>query len=482
CILIAAMLLPVNAWNSTPPSNLSLDTTCLDFLKPVAGSVISAKACTLSISACESIQSLTLKARYSSPVQKEKVVAEIGKLTRPPFKMIWHTDTVRNQLVDGMSFYCEALLKNGKRIYAVNEGLFLIHNRFPGNSADIRFRPSGKSGFLERSFPIGQEGEPVSGNAMIWWNKEYLQVTVEVINPAFNSSLPPEKLNRAGAEILIDPALDRLPYPTSRVYALTLPLFGKPVRTMYLPEIDDNNFFHLTRKQEKHDGPVKLKKVDFKGFTISALIPMHSLNPEPPESLACNILIKGFDRNDSLIAESWAGTDGLNAYAPVLWKTLNLKPLPFSRHWAFRIAVPFILGIILSLLAAMLRNIIKRKKNTITKFEANEEEKSIHNKIQELISESITDKNLSLPFIASTLGLSPFKIKKIIKKYSGRSFQDYLMNMRTEIARERLRSSHSSEAFIADSSGFAGVHEMEHYFQRFHRTTPYKYRKEFHVA
>jgi transcriptional regulator GlxA family with amidase domain len=56
------------------------------------------------------------------------------------------------------------------------------------------------------------------------------------------------------------------------------------------------------------------------------------------------------------------------------------------------------------------------------------------------------------------------------------------MRSRIEIAKERLRSSNSSEAAIADMCGFKSVSEMEKYFRRFCHTSPYKYRVEQQVT
>jgi transcriptional regulator GlxA family with amidase domain len=60
---------------------------------------------------------------------------------------------------------------------------------------------------------------------------------------------------------------------------------------------------------------------------------------------------------------------------------------------------------------------------------------------------------------------------------TGMSFKNYVMYLRTEIVCERLRSSHSSEVSIAETCGFKNVNEMERFFQKFHHTTPYNFRK-----
>ena len=62
------------------------------------------------------------------------------------------------------------------------------------------------------------------------------------------------------------------------------------------------------------------------------------------------------------------------------------------------------------------------------------------------------------------------------------SFKRFVMKSRLEIAKERLRSSHASQAAVADSCGFKNVDEMAKYFQKFCGTTPSFYRRENQVA
>jgi transcriptional regulator GlxA family with amidase domain len=87
-----------------------------------------------------------------------------------------------------------------------------------------------------------------------------------------------------------------------------------------------------------------------------------------------------------------------------------------------------------------------------------------------------------LHWIAQKLDLQAQQVEHLIKKHKGKSFKDYIMFLRIEIAKERLRSSHASEKSIAESCGFKNVIEMEKYFFRFCRITPYKFRKENQVA
>jgi len=80
------------------------------------------------------------------------------------------------------------------------------------------------------------------------------------------------------------------------------------------------------------------------------------------------------------------------------------------------------------------------------------------------------------------MGINAKKIESIIKKNKQKNFKDFIMSLRIEIVKERLRSSHASEINIAESCGFKNISEMEKYFKKFCHTTPYNYRKENQVV
>ena len=65
---------------------------------------------------------------------------------------------------------------------------------------------------------------------------------------------------------------------------------------------------------------------------------------------------------------------------------------------------------------------------------------------------------------------------------SGVDHEEQRIRRSIEIAGERLRSSHFSETSIAASCGFSGMGELEKYFKKFCRTTPYKFREEYQVT
>jgi transcriptional regulator GlxA family with amidase domain len=123
-----------------------------------------------------------------------------------------------------------------------------------------------------------------------------------------------------------------------------------------------------------------------------------------------------------------------------------------------------------------------RQPQQLSKFERSEVEQQQFDKIKEIIEAKVTYNKVDIEKVASELRIPAKKLNTLVRKYTGFTFNNYLMFCRTEIAKERLRSSHCSEASIAETCGFSSVNELEKYFLRFHHTTPYKFRTEQQVA
>ena len=80
--------------------------------------------------------------------------------------------------------------------------------------------------------------------------------------------------------------------------------------------------------------------------------------------------------------------------------------------------------------------------------------------------------------VAKKLSLTAKEINLLTKKVFKRPFNKYLLALRIEIVKERLRSSNASEIFITKSCGFSSVAEMEKKFQSLVGATPHKYREK----
>jgi AraC-like DNA-binding protein len=128
--------------------------------------------------------------------------------------------------------------------------------------------------------------------------------------------------------------------------------------------------------------------------------------------------------------------------------------------------------------------VFKCKKNRkiydISKLSENDRQKL--QEIYDFIEKNITSSNLSINEMARELCISKSKCESLLKKYYGLPFRDFIMKSRVEIAKERLRCSHSGEKTIADSCGFKNNDEMIKYFMKYLNITPRHYRRNNQVA
>jgi two-component system response regulator YesN len=118
----------------------------------------------------------------------------------------------------------------------------------------------------------------------------------------------------------------------------------------------------------------------------------------------------------------------------------------------------------------------------LSNFERSEEERGVFERVNSVIEQELIRKDLTIDQIAEKCKMEPHELNGLIKRNTGFSFVNYLLFCRTEVAKERLRSSRSSEKSIADLCGFSSAMEMEKCFAKFHRTTPYKFRSQQQVA
>jgi two-component system response regulator YesN len=114
----------------------------------------------------------------------------------------------------------------------------------------------------------------------------------------------------------------------------------------------------------------------------------------------------------------------------------------------------------------------------LLKFEVPEEDEQEIDDIISLVETEITNKNFSISNVTSKLSLTPKRLSILTKRAFKRSFDKYILALRIEIVKERLRSSNASEIFITKSCGFSSVAEMEKKFQSLIGITPHKYREK----
>jgi len=291
-----------------------------------------------------------------------------------------------------------------------------------------------------------------------------------------------ESLSETGIDVCLDPFLLRHPYPSDSIVMLTIPLNGMPFLSLYKAVWSADGSFNIPFSKSPVSCIYDIRKDDMKGFGVTFSVSRDLLAGSVPDSFGCNILVKIPGDNDHPVRIAWNNMSGTNAYSPFLWGTVRLSPRPIYQYLLVQWLASFIAGLAVAFMAGFGFSLLKKRERTFEQFEQSEEEKKLSDNTYQFIEENITRKDISLHWVAQKLDLQASQIERLIKKYKGKSFKDYIMFLRVEIAKERLRSSHASEKSIAESCGFKNVSEMEKYFSRFCRVTPYRFRKANQVA
>lgn len=452
---------------------------CLKFKAPPQRSIITAPTCTLGVdSSCKSIYKTEIKVRYFPDNADTAEVKTIGKIYRSPFKQIWDLQDISNQLFVGVGVIIEVSFSDGDVSGLFREGIFLTHKGVsypPEKKVPYEYSDVAPSILDSTVFSLWNGGLTT---ARMCWNEKDLTFFIKVNDTAFQATAPDTILERSGVEICIDPVLKRRPYPTEDVMIYVIPLANKsPYRITYKPQWSDSGGFRLNPASLRSNFKCIVSKSDRKGYTLSFSVPRYLFGGSLPEKMGYNIIVKKADTLGKITTSSLIGARGYNNYSPFLWYALSFGPKPiFKTRWIVWL-VSFFSGFLLPLLVyGVLILIVKDRPIVLQRSHPDEKNKTFQN-IKETINLHITRKDISSNEIASDLGIPAKNIEQIVKKVTGMTFFNYVMYLRTEIVCERLRSSHSSEVSIAETCGFKNVNEMERYFQKFHHTTPFNFRK-----
>jgi AraC-like DNA-binding protein len=456
------------------------DTSCVSMELPETGSIISTPLCTVGVKTCKQVSTVQFRAQYSMPDRAMDTVIIIGSVTSPPFKRVWKTESLPNVVYKGITVYAEALLKNGMRQTVSRQGIFMVTKPVFRPMAMIPFSKSNGSPLFSQSRT--DKRLPATVHASACYSDDALRFSIRVLSPIVFNSLSHEMLSEMGIDLCLDPRLLRRPYPSDSTVVLTIPLDGVPFITMHKAVWNASGSFEISTNKAPASCIYDIRKEDTKGFAISLAVSKDLMSGSIPDSFGCNIIVKIPGDNNHIERLSWGNASGPGAYSPLLWGTVRLMPRPFFQNRFVQWLLAFVAGMFLAGAGWLVYFLLKKKSTTFEKFEQSEDEKKISDRVYVFIEESITKKDISLHWVAQELDLQAKQIERLIKKYKGKTFKDYLMFLRVEIAKEMLRSSHAGEKSIADSCGFKNVSEMEKYFSRFCRTTPYRFRKQNQVA
>lgn len=455
---------------------------CIRFTLPGQGNILTSPSCTLQVDTeCSTVKKVEFQARYFKLDNDTPVVTSLGIITRPPFKLVWDISEIPNQLLSGVAFLAEATLSDGSIETARCEGVFFTQNQVQRPSMPVPYEFPGTKEFTQDTFVLTPPRIAMSITASIYWNEKDLSVLVNVRDPLFYVNMSRESLAGMGIEVLIDPNLSRKPFPHKDAHIYNVPLYGNPYRVIYKPVFDDSGSFSLASKSIPCDFNGTIIKEDFKGFKIHFPIPLKEFADTLPKSFGFNLVVKTLSENNQIIRTPWVKGNIYEAYSPFVWGTAQIASKPFYKNRLLMWGIFFLFGFSFSLIIYQIYTSFKTP-HPLTKFERSEAEQQQFDKIKEVIERKVTQKNTPPERYAQELRISQKKLNRLVKKFTGLSLNNYVMFCRTEIAMERLRSSHCSEASIAESCGFGTVHELEKYFVKFHHTTPYKYRNEQQIS
>jgi AraC-like DNA-binding protein len=452
---------------------------CLTFKAPAQGAIISAPTCTLGVdSACKPVYKTEIKVRYFPKNADTAVVKTIGKIYRSPFKQIWDLQDISNQLFIGVGVIIEVSFSNGDVSGLFREGIFLTHKGVtypPEKTIPYEYSNAVSTTLDSAVFSIWDSG---LAKMKMCWNENSLTFFITVQDTTFRANIPEAILEQSGVEICLDPALKRRPYPTEDVMIYMIPLANKsPFRITYKPQWSDSGGFRLNPSSLRSNFDYSISKSDRKGYTVLFSIPRYLFGSSLPEKLGYNITVKRADTAGKIATASLIQERGYNNYSPFLWHELAFGPKPiYKTRWIVWLA-SFLCGLLLPILVYILLIIFVKDRPIVLQKSHPDEKNKVFQNIKETIQLHITRKDVSTNDIASDLGISAKNCEQIVKKVTGLSFKNYVMYLRTEIVCERLRSSHASEVSIAETCGFKNVSEMERYFQKFHHTTPFNFRK-----
>ena len=136
-----------------------------------------------------------------------------------------------------------------------------------------------------------------------------------------------------------------------------------------------------------------------------------------------------------------------------------------------------VIGLLSGAIVALIYNTLQKTPPLLVQEIPEEDKPKVYDLIKTIESE-ITNKNFSISHVTSKLALTVKEINVLTKRVFKRSFNNYVLALRIEIVKERLRSSNASEIFITKSCGFSSVAEMDKKFQSLIGTTPLKYREK----
>jgi AraC-like DNA-binding protein len=462
----------------------SAQSNCITFESPLAGSVIPEMSCTISLNVeCRNVSKVDLQARYIPEHSDSPMIVSLGTISRSPYKLIWNTYNLQNQLFTGIGILAEAAISGGAPQVARQEGIFLTHKPVERKIIPVPYSSGGTQGAAGDAY--AQEFRKIrdpqkSAWGAVAWNEKELCFHVSVKDPSFYSNQPGKNIADAGLEIMIDPTRKRAPYPTENTLVFVVPLSGTPYSVRYRAEIADGAFKPIPQSS-RIDNAHSVGISEFKGYNVRLSVPKEAFGKIMPDTISCNMALRILDAGGKVQKVSLTGNNVYEMYSPFTWNDYYRLPKPLFMNSALQWGVFSIIGFLIALAVYAVVSKL-RKPQLISNFERSEEAKIVFERVNAVIEQELIKKDLKIDYVANKCGMDPPSLNALIKRNTGFNFINYLQYCRSEVAKERLRSSRSSETSIADLCGFDSAIEMEKCFSKFYHTTPYKFRTQQQVA
>ncbi|MDD5673420.1 MAG: helix-turn-helix domain-containing protein [Chitinivibrionales bacterium] len=443
---------------------------------PLPGAVIQGAVCTLAVSACSTISSVNFKARFLAAAGVPDSLL-VGSITRPPFIVLWNISALPNQLMGDLTLYAEGLDRGGALHSLARQGVFLAHNPAltPRAAASYAIRPP-RSGMIPGDLSVGRPSATIPFcKSSVFWNEQELIVVCAILDSA--NIVQRGDSESCGIQIMIDPSLGRAPFPSDNIYAFFISLTGHARQIFSTPDFNSGGGFTVynntvpssNRCVCTHNGSATHLEFHIPAKTFGAAI---------PDSFGFNVALI---LPSKAASPSWSGAEGAHLMCPLLWGKLALTPRPLLRADLWLWLLSYLCGG--GLFAIVI--IIRKKRRHASSRSVNESLQNLKNQFEHLktiVGASVTQRSFSINQLSSLSSIPPSRINYLFKRFARLSFPIYLNHARIEIAKERLRSTHASEASIADTCGFTSVTEMEKMFSKYCRITPFKFRKEHQIG
>jgi AraC-like DNA-binding protein len=478
-IFFAALLFPLFFFSFTFATDTIPDTACMRFEYPVKGTIIKNHLCTLSVIGCNDIRSIYLSALCLT-TQGADTVINIDTVKKSSCKFFWNIpQNLPDQLYGGIRLTAKGRLKTGDSITVSMGDVFIYNKAAPSRSIILPASPI--SSFFSGQYAVNVKKNQTTINVYGYWNTKKLHVSVGIADDFFKK---PAKTNPAEIKtiVLIDPLLTADPFPSEKTIAVSVPLSGKSLQQTYRKNIDSNGLVFFKVDTAVYYSLTTVKKTADNKYLIGIDIPLSNISSTMPDSMGINILVKMPNSQGVINTFALNGAKEPSVYCPILWPVIHRKPATLLDNTLFIIAISFCSGLLISLSAGFLFFSGKKRRVSFNISELSEDNKHNLKAINDYIEQNITKKDLSVHVIARELSMSSSKCEALIKKCSGLPLKDFINKSRVEIAKERLKCSHSSERTISESCGFKNVDEMRKWFFKYYRSTPHKYRRENQVA